>query len=55
MAQRRGAPTRYQPFVEEQEVGITEHTTPELGGIGGRLKLRPSDFIVEEVHVGWGQ
>ena len=49
--QRRGAaPTRYQPFVEEQEVGITEHTTPELGGIGGRLKLRPSDFIVEEVH-----
>ncbi len=41
--------TRYRPFVSEDEVGITEFSTPDLGGIGGRLKLLPADFIVEEL------
>lgn len=44
------ATTRYRPFVCEDEVGITEFSTPDLGGVGGRLKLLPPDFIVEELH-----
>ena len=40
---------RYRPFVSEDEVGITEFSSPDLGGIGGRLKLLPADFIVEEL------
>ena len=41
--------TRYRPFVNEDEVGITEFSNPDCGGVGGRLKLLPADFIVEEL------
>ena len=41
--------TRYRPFVSEDEVGITEFSNPDRGGVGGRLKLLPEDFIVEEL------
>lgn len=44
--------TRYRAFVSDDEVGITEFATPDLGGIGGRLKLLPADFIVEELPAG---
>ncbi|MDD1661547.1 MAG: tRNA pseudouridine(13) synthase TruD [Methanomicrobiales archaeon] len=45
---------RESPYPLEQSLGISWYAT-ETGGIGGRLREKPEDFVVEEVPCGpWG-
>jgi len=34
----------------EAEVGIFDYATPDVGGVGGSLKLQPADFQVNELR-----
>ena len=36
---------------EEEVLGIGTYLTPDLPGIGGRLKMYPEDFIVNEISI----
>ena len=39
------------PAVQERDVGIHEYVRRDVAGIGGRLKVEPSDFRVNELRV----